>query len=166
MQSRFFHSSLKEIELNIKEIYSLQSELRERVLASTNKPAKIIPIQPTSFQGLGTYESSSASTEPSAKNDVSDITNNEMAGHSAELPKQQFIWSKEKFDQDNLHQTSSNTSTSDSKFNTELNKINTGAKSAEETSKEHKKINRTLSIVLIFLIWEVSALLIFVLFIL
>ena len=89
IQSRFFHSSFKEIELNIKEIYSLQSELRERVLASTNKPAKIISIQPTSFQGLDAGESSSASLAASKKDAPlkSVISKN---AHSTELSKQKL----------------------------------------------------------------------------
>ena len=80
IQSRFFHSSLKEIEFNIKEIYSLQSELRKRVLATTNKLAK-------------------------------------------------------------------------SEFQSNLNDIKKGIKSAQEPSKEHKKINRTLKGVLIFFVF-------------
>jgi hypothetical protein len=166
MRSRFFHSSLKEIELNIKEIYLLQSELRKRVLASLNKPARMTPVQPSSLEGLGTYESSSASSDSSTKKVTADFTNVEMTSHSAEPPKEQFILNEEKFKKNNTRQTSTSSLENDSKFKTKLNEINKGINSPEETSKEHKKINRIMTALIIFIIWEVCVLLLFVFFIL
>ena len=36
-QSRFFYSSLNEVQLNIKEIFSLQVDLRQKILVSKKK---------------------------------------------------------------------------------------------------------------------------------
>jgi hypothetical protein len=44
IQSRFFHSSIQEIELHVKEIHSLQGELREKILTSLNKSSCLFII--------------------------------------------------------------------------------------------------------------------------
>jgi hypothetical protein len=165
IQSRFFHSSLKEIELNINEIYSLQSELRSKVLATANNPAKKILAQQTNFEALNSYESSSASSE-SSKNDFLDLANVETKNYVEELTKNNFISIDEKFYQNNTIQTNSIFIKSDSEFKSNLNEIHLGDTSSQEYLKEHKEINPTFAIVSKIVICEVCAIMFFLFFIL
>jgi hypothetical protein len=52
IQSRFFHSSIQEIELHVKEIHSLQGELREKILTSLNKSATKVKYNEKNIQGF------------------------------------------------------------------------------------------------------------------
>lgn len=55
IQSRFFHSSLQEVQLNVKEIYSLQGELRESIVNKSKRTIRFdkeiiedVALSPTS----------------------------------------------------------------------------------------------------------------------
>ena len=152
IQSRFFHSSLKEIELNIKEIYSLQSELRKRVLATTIKSAKIIPVQTTSFKGLDAGESSSAFSAASKKDEPfkSVISKNT---HFTELSKQKLVSSQEKIDQGNIRQASARFVRSDPKNKSTFNGTKKGTQRSNDYLKEVKKINTILIFILVIFVF-------------
>ena len=53
MQSRFLHSSLQELQLHIKEIYSLQDHLRQRVIFNATNPNNNRKIHEVNFSQQG-----------------------------------------------------------------------------------------------------------------
>ena len=84
IQSRFFHSSIQEIELHVKEIYSLQGELREKVLNSLNQPSTKIKNHEKNIKGLVNTSSILILSELSSTKLASSPTNDILENSTSE----------------------------------------------------------------------------------
>ena len=164
MQSRFFHSSLQEIQLNVKEIFSLQGELRESVINKAKKKSRFDKERPEDIESSPTLAPTSfaAAQDPSVP--VSIPTQIEIAANPAanevRLNEQGVL---------NHPQPRFNTLSTPirgSGFKIGQNTNNIPNENSDEPPKNTKLQSRTLPFWVIFLIWEISALLVLIFFIL
>ena len=149
MQSRFFHSSLQEIQLNVKEIYSLQGELRESVVNKAKKTSRFDKERPKDIESSPTLAPTSFAAPQDASAPVSIPAQFEIAAKPVAdevRPNDQGVL--------NQSQTRFNTSRSPSR--------GSGFKIEQNTKSQ----SRTLPFWVVFLIWEISALLVLIFFIL
>ena len=161
-QSRFFYSSLNEVQLNIKEIFSLQVDLRQKILVSKKKQIfleendeqNIVPnvLAEIDIQGPSNFQvNEDRAIFPAHIADAIQTTDNSLN------------WAQvKKSDQAQNPHLVSEFANTDTRSKPKLYKEKIGVDSANETSKNQKKINRTLKIVLLFLMWEVLAILLFI----
>jgi hypothetical protein len=149
IQSRFFHSSLQEIQLNVKEIYSLQGELRESVVNKAKNKSRFDKerpediestptlLAPTSFaaaQDTSIPVSIPTQIEIAANPVANEVRPNELGVLNHPQPR--------------------------------FNSVSTPIENSDESPKSTKLQSRTLSFWVLFLIWEISALLVLIFFIL
>jgi len=160
IQSRFFHSSLQEIQLNVKEIYSLQDELRNSIV---NKAKKTVRFDKQRHE----YIESSPTSAPTA------FTAAQDSSVPVSIPTQIEIATIEvrPIEQGVLNQTEPPLNTSitpirGSGLNRGQYTKNIPVEHSDESQKKTKLQSRTLPFWVVFLIWEISAQLVLIFFIL
>jgi hypothetical protein len=164
MQSRFFHSSLQEIQLNVKEIFSLQGELRESIVTKAKKTIRFDKERPNDIESSPTSAPTTFAAAQDSSVPVSNPTQIEIAANPAAnevRPNEQGI----------LHQSqpqfkTHSTPSRGSGFKIGQNTKNIPIENSDEPLKNTKLQSRTLPFWVVFLIWEISALLVLIFFIL
>jgi len=164
IQSRFFHSSLQEIQLNVKEIFSLQGELRESVVNKAKKKSRFDKERPEDIESSPNL----APTSFAAPQDTSvpvpipaqiKIADNPVANEVR--PNEQGV-----LNHPQPRFKALSTSIRGSGFKIENNTKNIPVENSDELPKNINLRSITLPFWLLFLIWEISVLLILIFFIL
>ena len=146
IKNRFFHSSIQEIHLHVKEIYSLQDGLREKILNSPNKSTKKIIAQKKDSQELVKMLPVNISSEPRSTTVSSSPTNDVFETSSSEngLSNDELIKSRDTRNQiqqpqaDNIAQRNHlglNSALNDRKIVTDISK-----ESSENSNKAYLKL--------------------------
>ena len=160
IHSRFFHSSLQEIQLNVKEIYSLQGELRESIV---NKAKRTVMFDKERTEDINCSPTSAPTTFAAAQDSsvpVSIPTQIEIAAIEVRPIEQGVL---------NQPQPRINTPSTPIRgfgFQTGQYTKDIPIENSDEPPKNTKLQSRTLPFWLVFLIWEISALLVLIFFIL
>jgi len=161
-QSRFFYSSLNEVQLNIKEIFSLQVDLKQKILVSKKKQVFLEEIDKLNIVSNVPAEIGIQGPSNFEVKEDRDI----FAAHIADVLQtsdNSLKWAQvKKSDQAQNPYLVSEFPNTDTGSKPKLYKEKIGLDSANETSKNQKKIKRTLKIVLLFLMWEVLAIILFI----
>jgi hypothetical protein len=163
IQSRFFHSSLQEIQLNVKEIYSLQGELRESVVNKANKANKTVRFDKVRPEDLERSTTSAPTTFAAAQDSsvpVSISTQIEIAANEVRPIEQGVL------NQQQPRRNTPSTPIRGSGFKTGQYTKDIPIENSDEPPKNTKLQSRTLPFWVGFLIWETSALLVLIFFIL
>jgi hypothetical protein len=160
IQSRFFHSSLQEIQLNVKEIYSLQGELRESIV---NKAKKTVLFDKERTEDIESSPNSAPTTYTAAQDSsvpVSIPTQIEIAANEVRPIELGVL---------NQPQPRNNTPSSTirgSGFKTGQYTKDIPIENSDKPPKNKNVQSRTLPFWVVFLIWEIFALLVLMFFIL
>ena len=147
IQSRFFYSSLQEVQLNVKEIYSLQGALNKSIAKKLIKTARDDKGRPVNSEASPTSNPTTFAADHGLSTSLPIPTRIEIAPtpiSNEELPKQPVV--------ENQSQT---------RFKNQDTPV-TGSKVKIEKIRVTKKTNlqsRNLPFWLVFLIWELIALL-------
>jgi hypothetical protein len=164
IQSRFFHSSLQEINLNVEEIYSLQGKLKESIVNKTKKTARFDKEEPKNNEQFPTLKPTTFTVAKESSILVSIPTQIEIATNTVAnegRSNYQGVINKPQTRLDTL-----STPTSGSGFQTAKNTISIHIEKSHEQPKNTKLQISTLPFWVVFLIWEIATLLILIFFIL
>ena len=164
IQSHFFLSSLKEIQLNIRDIYSLQGELKQSIVNKTKKITRLDSEIPKEIERFPTPTTTTFTVAKETSIPVSFPTQIEIATNPTAKEEQSNY-------QDVLNQTqppnyTSITSTSDSRFKPAQNTRKIHIKNSNESAKKIKLEILTIPFLVVFLICEITALLVLIFFVL
>ena len=160
IQSRFFHSSLQEIQLNVKEIYSLQGELRESIV---NKAKKTVLFDKERTEDIESSPNSAPTTFAAAQDSsvpFSVPTQIEIAANEVRPIELGVL------NQPQPRINTPSTPIRGSGFKTGQYTKDIPIENSDEPLKNTKLQSRTLPFWVVFLIWEISALLVLMFFIL
>ena len=160
IQSRFFHSSLQEIQLNVKEIYSLQGELRESIV---NKAKRTVMFDKERTDDIKSSPTSAPTTFAAAQDSsvpVSIPTQIEIAANEVRPIEQGVL------NQPQPRLNTPSTPIRGSGFKTRQYTKDIPIENSDEPPKNTKLQSRTLPFWVVFLIWETSVLLVLIFFIL
>lgn len=164
IQSRFFHSSLQEIQLNVKEIYSLQGELKESIVNKAKKTIRFdkerrehIERSPTSVPT--TYAPAQDSSVPVSITTQIEIEANPVANEVR--PNKQGV-----HNQSEPRFNTPSTPSRGSGFEIGQNTKNIPIENLDEPPKNTKLQSRTLPFWVVIWIWEISAVIVLIFFIL
>ena len=160
IQCRFFHSSLQEIQLNVKEIYSLQGELRESIV---NKAKRTVMFDKERTEDIRSSPTSAPTTFAAAQDSsvpVSIPTQIEIAAIEVRPIEQGVL------NQPQPRINTPSTPIRGSGFKTGQYTKDIPIENSDEPQKNTKLQSRTLPFWVVFLIWEISALLVLIFFIL
>ncbi len=166
LQSRFFHSSLQELQLHIKEIYSLQDQLRQRVISNATNPKNKIKIHEVNFthQGSDAIANTATIESQNLTHEITDSPNStELRFERNNIRNDLSIDKEHSFNEEVVIPKPISYKQSDAqpKLDTPRNKIGT----KEKLLGFIHKTKDFQAAILIFLLWEMVAVLFLILII-
>lgn len=162
IQSRFFYSSLQELQLNIKEIYSLQGRLRESIAIKTKKAIRLDNDKSVYREPSLTPEPTTFTTVLDTSVPVSIPAQIEIAANA--VPSIEQVLLNQPQPQPRLKTISTPTRGSGIKAG-QITK-NIPIENSDKSLKNTTLQNRILPFWVVFVIWEICALLVLIFLIL
>lgn len=164
MQSRFFYSSLQEIQLNVKEIHSLQVELKEAIVSKNKRTVRFDAKNPIDIDGLPRETPTTTPAIEKLSTPISIPTEIEIASNLGSKGEPSFDHNH--INRPHPHHRSSSTPSSGSTLNTAQNTERIYSKNSNELPKKLKIDSQFSAFWFVFLIWEITALFVLIFLIL